>query len=293
MKNPWLFLALTFSFLVTSQTVAQEPEVIPVWPGQVPGAVGNEEIDRPTLTIYPAPEENKVGTAVVVCPGGGYANLAMDHEGHDVAKWFNSFGVSAFILKYRLGMRYHFPAQMQDVFRAIRYVRENADTWEINPNHIGVMGFSAGGHLASTAATHFKNPRALPPGSQETVASRPNFAILVYPVISMVSEFSHQGSRRHLLGEDPEPELAELLSNERQVTSETPPTFLIHADDDRGVPPENSLAFYKALRKAGVQAELHVYREGGHGFGLAPLDAILSTWPDRLRDWMAGNGWLH
>ena len=276
---------------VTAQNRPQ-PETVLLWPNGAPGAVENEEVDRPTLTLYPASGEHTTSTAVVVCPGGGYAMLADDHEGVQFARWFNSIGISAFVLKYRLGHRYRHPAPLQDVHRAIRYVRTHADQWGVAPDRIGVIGFSAGGHLASTAGTHFEGARPDSSDPLERVTTRPDFMILVYPVISFTTEYTHQGSRNRLLGEDPNPELVELLSNEDQVTSDTPPTFLVHADDDRGVPPENSILFYLALRKAGVPAEMHIYREGGHGFGLAYQRAILNEWPSQLRNWLLGMGLL-
>lgn len=276
---------------VTAQNRPQ-PETVLLWPNGAPGAVANEEVDRPTLTLYPASGEHTTSTAVVVCPGGGYAMLADDHEGVQFARWFNSIGISAFVLKYRLGHRYRHPAPLQDVHRAIRYVRTHADQWGVSPDRIGVIGFSAGGHLASTAGTHFEGARPDSGDPLERVTTRPDFMILVYPVISFTTEYTHQGSRNRLLGEDPNPELVELLSNEDQVTSDTPPTFLVHADDDRGVPPENSILFYLALRKAGVPAEMHIYREGGHGFGLAYQRAILNEWPSQLRNWLLGMGLL-
>lgn len=280
---------------IVSVVYGAEPQTILLWPQGAPGAVGSEEQDKPTLTLYPVTTDRATGTSVVICPGGGYGRLALDHEGHQVARWFNSFGVSAFILKYRLGMRYHHPAPLQDVQRAILELRMNAEEWNLDPNRVGVMGFSAGGHLASTAGTHWKTGTVEGgvqiPGA-ELLSTRPDFMVLVYPVISFMDENTHRGSRRNLLGEEPDPVLVELLSNEKQVTAQTPPTFLIHADDDRGVKPENSILFYLALKEAGVPAELHIYKEGGHGFGLAPDDAILSNWPDRLKDWMEENRWL-
>ncbi len=293
-KNVPLLLIVFVPLLLSSLLAAQskEPTTILIWPDGAPGAVGDEDVDRPTLTLYPADPAINTGTAVVICPGGGYAMVAMDHEGHQFARWFNSIGVSAFVLRYRLGMRYHHPAPLQDVQRAIRYVRVNAADWGVQPDRIGVMGFSAGGHLASTAGTHFDSGD---PSAQEPISRascRPDFMILGYPVISFTTEYTHQGSRRHLLGDNPDPALVESLSNELQVASDTPPTFLVHADDDRGVPPENSILFYLALKKAGVPAELHIYRKGGHGFGLAPQDAILGSWPGRLRDWLLGTGLL-
>lgn len=261
-------------------------ETILLWPQGAPGAVGNEDVDKPSLTLYPVNGPTATKTAVVVCPGGGYVHLAMDHEGHQIARWFNSIGVSAFVLKYRLGPRYHHPAELQDVQRAIRYVRAHSGDWGVDPERIGVMGFSAGGHLASTAGTHFDQGDPASNDLIERQSSRPDFMILIYPVISFTTKYTHQGSRRYLLGENPDPALVELLSNEKQVTAQTPPTFLLHADDDTTVPPQNSILFYLALKDAGVRAEMHIFRHGGHGFGLAPQDAVLGAWPGLLRDWL-------
>jgi len=216
--------------------LAAEPQTIVLWPEGAPGAVGNEDADRPTLTVYLPPAERAVPTGVVVCPGGGYAKLAMDHEGRQVAEWLNSLGVAAFVLKYRLGPRYRHPAPLEDAKRALRLVRSRAGEFRIAPDRIGVWGFSAGGHLASTLATHFDagNPAAADP--IERVSCRPDFAILAYPVISFASEYAHKGSRRNLLGDNPDPALVENLSNEKQVTAQTPPTFLFHTNEDQGVP---------------------------------------------------------
>ena len=268
------------------------PDPILLWPDGVPGAIGDEERDKPSLRIYLPEQGNRTGAGVVICPGGGYGALAFDHEGHQVAKWFNSIGVAGFVLKYRLGPRYRHPAPLQDAQRAIRYVRANAEKLGVDPNRLGIMGFSAGGHLASTVATHFDSGDSPSDDPIERQSSRPNFAILAYPVISLSERFTHGGSRRNLLGENPDPELLKSLSNETQVTSETPPTFLFHTGEDTGVPVENSLVFYAALRKAGVPAELHVYQTGPHGVGLAPGNPVLSTWKDRLTDWLKTNGFL-
>lgn len=272
--------------------LAAEPQTVLLWPEGAPGAVGNEEADRPSLTIYLPPAERAVPTGVVVCPGGGYAKLAMDHEGRQVAEWLNSLGVAAFVLKYRLGPRYRHPAPLNDAKRAIRMVRSRAAEFRVAPDRIGVWGFSAGGHLASTLATHFDggDPAAADP--VERASCRPDFAILAYPVISLTTEYVHKGSRRNLLGEDPDPALLESLSSEKQVTPRTPPTFLFHTDEDKGVPAENSVLFYLALRKAGVPAELHIYERGRHGVGLAPDDPVLSSWPGRLADWLRVRGLL-
>jgi acetyl esterase/lipase len=262
-----------------------KPSVILLWPNGAPGAAGNEEKDKPTLTVFLPPAGKANGAAAVVCPGGGYGALAVDHEGKQVAEWLNSLGVTAFMLKYRLAPRYHHPAPLQDAQRAMRTVRARAKEWNVDPKRIGIWGFSAGGHLASTVATHFDNGHPAEDPIEEA-SCRPDFAILAYPVISMERPYTHVGSRQNLLGQNPDPALVENLSNDKQVTSETPPTFLFHTNADSGVLPENSVLFYLALRKAKVPSELHIYEKGPHGVGLAPADSILSTWKDRLADWM-------
>jgi len=263
-----------------------------LWPHGAPGAAGDTDKDKPALSIYLPPAEKANGTAVVVCPGGGYVNLAMGHEGRDIAQWLNDHGVTAFILQYRLAPRYHHPAPMQDVQRALRLVRARAAEWNIDSKRIGIWGFSAGGHLASTAATHFDSGKPDAEDPIERASCRPDFAILCYPVISLDSMTTHRGSKYSLLGMDPDPQLVELLSNEKHVTTQTPPTFLFHTNADAAVPAENSVLFYLALRRAKVPAELHIYETGNHGVGLAPRDAVLSTWPDRLAAWMKGRGLL-
>lgn len=244
------------------------------------------------IAVHLPSKERANGCAVIVCPGGGYGHLASTYEGHDVAEWFTSFGVTGFVLRYRLAPKYHHPSPMLDIQRAVRTVRSRAKEWNLDPARIGVMGFSAGGHLASTSATHFDagKPEAADP--IDRVSCRPDFAILAYPVVSMSADFMHGGSRKNLLGENPDPQLVESLSNEKQVTKETPPTFLFHTNADKAVPPENSVAFYLALRKAGVPAELHVYEPGPHGVGMGPRDAVLSSWPGRMKDWLEGRGLL-
>jgi acetyl esterase/lipase len=271
---------------------AEPARVELLWPDGAPGAVGSEEADRPTLSIYLPERSQATATGVVVCPGGGYRTLAMDHEGDQVARWLSSLGVAAFVLKYRLGPRYRHPAPLQDVQRAIRSVRYRAEELRVSPQRIGVWGFSAGGHLAATAATHFDAGNALAADPVERLSCRPDFVILAYPVISFSTEYAHKGSRDFLLGPDPNPELVESLSLEKRVTAATPPTFLFHTTEDRAVPPENSVLFYLALRKAGVPAELHIYERGRHGVGLAPDDPVLSTWASRLKDWLVVHGWL-
>jgi acetyl esterase/lipase len=283
-------------FLVVAVGVAAlacaQPKTELLWPAGAPGALGVEDADKPSLTFYLPASAKAVGTGVVVCPGGGYQNLAMDHEGQQIAEWLNSLGVAAFVLKYRLGPKYHHPIELGDAQRAIRLVRTRAREFGVVADRIGIWGFSAGGHLASTAATHFDsgNPAASDP--VDRAASRPDFAILAYPVITMRPPFAHMGSRTTLLGENPDPALVALLSNETQVTGETPPTFLFHTSDDNVVPVENSILFYEALRKVGVPAELHVFEHGPHGVGLAARDATLSLWQVLLANWLRGRGLL-
>lgn len=271
---------------------AAGPDPVLLWPTGAPEAEGTEDADKPDVRIYLPPAEKATGAAIIVCPGGGYAVLAMDHEGHQVAQWLNSIGVATFVVKYRLGPRYHHPAPLHDAQRAIRFVRSQSESFKVAANRIGILGFSAGGHLASTAATHFDAGQPDDDDPIERASCRPDFAVLCYPVISLTEPFGHAGSKRNLLGDNPDPALAELLSNEKQVTAETPPTFLFHTGEDSGVPVENSLAFYSALRRANVPAELHVYQHGPHGVGLAPADPIVGGWKDRLADWMKANGFL-
>jgi acetyl esterase/lipase len=267
------------------------PTPLPLWPAGAPGAKGSQPEDIPTLAIYQPPADKATGAAVVVCPGGGYRNLA-DHEGHAIAVWLNSIGVTGIVLKYRLGPRYQHPAMMNDVLRAIRTARAKAAEWKIDPARIAVMGFSAGGHLASTAATHFDdgNPQSSDP--IERVSSRPDLAILCYPVITLDGPATHRGSRQNLLGENPPAELVNLMSNEKQVTSRTPPTFFFHTQDDSAVPVENSLLFAAALRREQVPYELHVYEKGRHGVGLAQDNPALATWPKLLENWLRARNFL-
>jgi acetyl esterase/lipase len=268
------------AFCLVAAAFAANPRVELLWPAGAPGAVGTEDLDKPSLAIYLPPGKPSAASGVIVCPGGGYGGLAMDHEGSQIAEWLNAHGVAAFVLKYRLGPRYHHPAPLEDAQRAIRYVRENAATLGIAPDRIGIWGFSAGGHLAATTGTHFD------------ASTRPDFMILCYPVISFTTPYTHQGSLKNLLGEHPDPKLVENLSNELQVTAQTPPAFLFYTNEDP-VRPENAVLFYMAMRKAGVPAELHIYERGPHGVGLAQKDPVLSSWPPRLADWMKIHGWMY
>ncbi|HRT94899.1 MAG TPA: alpha/beta hydrolase [Planctomycetota bacterium] len=285
-------LVLFVAIALASKAPAAEPKVELLWPDGAPGAAGDTEADKPSLTIWLPPADKANGAAVVICPGGGYGHLAVGHEGKDVAAWLNSFGVAGFMLKYRHAPKYQHPAPLLDAQRAIRTVRSRAKEFGVDPARIGILGFSAGGHLASTAATHFDEGNAEAKDPIDRVSCRPDFAVLVYPVISLTTKYTHQGSKNNLLGKDPDAKLVESLSNEKQVTAKTPPTFLMHTSGDTGVPAENSILFYMALREHKVKAELHIYQNGGHGFGLAPGDPVLSTWPGRCEAWMGANGWL-
>lgn len=267
---------------------AQNTPVV-LWENGAPNAVGKEPQDIPTITPYPAPKELASGATVIVLPGGGYSHLSEVKEGSDVAKWLNSLGVTAFVLKYRLGMRYHQPNPLLDAARAMRTVRSRASEWGVDPHRIAVLGFSAGGHLAATLGTHFDTGKPDSADVIERVSSRPDLMVLVYPVITM-GDLTHKGSKQNLLGDAPEPELIKLYSNELQVTKDTPPTFLVHTMTDTSVPVENSMMFAAALRKANVPFEFHLYEQGPHGFGLAPTNPILATWAARCADWLGLHG---
>ena len=273
-----------------AQPNAPKPELL--WPAGAPGAQGTQDEDKPTLTPYLPPHGISTGTAVIICPGGGYQHLAMDKEGEQPALWLNSLGVAAFVLKYRLGPKYHHPNELMDAQRAIRTVRSRAAEYGLRPDRIGIMGFSAGGHLAATAGTHFDAGNSSAPDPVERAGSRPDFLVLCYPVITFTEPYLHRGSMRMLLGDHPDPKLINDLSNELQVNAQTPPAFLFHTTADTTVPVENSVMFYLALRKAGVPAEMHIYERGPHGVGLAPTDEALSSWPARLADWLRVRGLL-
>jgi acetyl esterase/lipase len=286
-----LCLLLCLAFPLLAQPAPPKAELL--WPGGAPGALGTADEDQPSITLHVVPAGRGTGTAVIVCPGGAYQHLSMDKEGEQVAGWLNSIGVAAFVLKYRLGPRYHHPIELGDAQRAIRTVRFKAAEYRVDPARIGILGFSAGGHLASTAGTHFDigKPGAADP--IDRIGSRPDFLVLCYAVISLHDPLAHVGSRVNLLGNSPDPALVDNLSNESQVTAQTPPTFLFHTANDRTVPVENSVSFFLALRKAGVPAEMHIYENGPHGLGLATTDATLSSWTDRLEAWLRGRGLLN
>ncbi|HUI55039.1 MAG TPA: alpha/beta hydrolase [Bryobacteraceae bacterium] len=270
---------------------AQTPNSELLWPAGAPGALGNQPEDRPSITPFVPAISARAATAVIVCPGGGYEHLAVDKEGYQVARWLNSLGVVAFVLQYRLGPRYHHPIELGDAQRAIRLVRSRAAEFGVAPDRIGIMGFSAGGHLASTAGTHFDAGDRQAADPIDRASSRPDFLVLCYPVISFTS-YVHRGSMLNLLGSNPDSKLVQLLSNELQVAAQTPPTFLFHTTADTTVPVENSVMFYTALRKAGVPAEMHIYESGPHGVGLAQSDTALASWPGLLANWLRGRGLL-
>jgi acetyl esterase/lipase len=270
----------------------QEPQTILLWPAGAPGALGQEDTDKPALTVYMPSNTAGPMTAVIVAPGGSYRALATNKEGRLPASYLNSLGIAAFVLRYRLGPQYHHPIELGDAQRALRTVRSRAAEWHIAPDRVGIMGFSAGGHLASSASTHADAGRADAADPIDRVSSRPDFTVLAYPVISLVEPFTHQGSKTNLLGANPDPALARSLSSDTQVTASTPPAFLFQTNADTTVPAENAVAYFLALRKAGVLAVLHVFRDGPHGVGLAQQDPALAEWPRLLANWLRVSGFL-
>jgi acetyl esterase/lipase len=293
-------------FLITIESLSQQE--IKLYPGEIPnskssadqekreqseGIVRVSQISRPTLTVFLPSKEKANGTAVIICPGGGYWINAISHEGTDVAKKFNEWGVAALVLKYRIPneatMINKEIGPLQDAQRAIQLVRERSQEWKINPDRIGIMGFSAGGHLASTAGTHFNKAVIENPTG---ISLRPDFMVLIYPVISFQDAVGHSGSRNQLIGTNPAKEKIEWYSNEMQVSTDTPPAFLVHASDDDAVKSENSIVFYQALRKKNIPVELHIYQKGGHGFGMKN-PTTSDSWMDRLQSWMKANAWLN
>jgi len=276
--------------LAQPTTTLSDGQEIRLWTGPAPGALGSDDSDIPILTAYLPRTMTASTPAVVICPGGGYRNLASNHEGRQIASYMNSLGVAAFVLRYRLGPRYHHPVELGDAQRAIRTLRFHAAEWQLDPSRIGIVGFSAGGHLAMSTSTIFDSgdPRAT--DSIDRVGSRPDFVVLGYPVISMVAPWTHKGSRQNLLGDAPDESVARKLSGELAVTKETPPTFIFHTADDPAVPVENSLHYFVALRQAGVPAEMHVFEHGPHGVGLANDNPALSPWSTLLTNWLRSRG---
>lgn len=276
-------IGLTMALFTTFQVFAQEPQPVPLWSAAAPGALGTEGKDIPTLTPYLAKPDKATGAAIVICPGGGYGGLA-DHEGRGYAFWLNEQGIAGFVLKYRLGSGgYRHPVMLGDAARAVRLVRARAADWQVDPKRVGIMGSSAGGHLASTLLTHFDAGDANATDVVERQSSRPDVGILCYAVISMGTN-THQGSKNNLLGKEPSPELVKLLSNELQVTPQTPPCFLWHTWEDGAVKVENTLDFAQALRRNGVRFDLHIYEKGGHGLGLGSREYDPTKFLDWTRD---------
>jgi acetyl esterase/lipase len=309
MRRLLSLLALSASVAFAAETPAPK---IKLWPNQPPGSLASEtykedvvlrdndpnkprisKVTEPTLEVFLPEKANANGTAVVVCPGGGYSVLAYDHEGIQVARFFNKLGVAAFVLKYRLPsdeiMKDRSVGPLQDVQEAIRTVRRRAAEWGVNPAKIGIMGFSAGGHLAGSATTLF-NLKVYEP--VDATSARPDFSILVYPVISMKPGLTHGGSRKNLIGDDADATKEAQFSIEKQVTAETPPTFLVHSLDDGTVPVENSIDYALAAKQLKVPVELHLYPRGGHGYGLGVSPTSPQEWPDVLKMWLKKNGWL-
>jgi acetyl esterase/lipase len=287
-----------FSTLLLSVLVAADPAPMPLWGDKIPGPTSSDPANIPTLTARLAPADKATGAAVVVCPGGGYSGRATDHEGAQIADWLNARGVHAFILKYRTANESKVkppiePGPMLDVQRAIRTVRAKAKDWGVDPKRIGVWGFSAGGHLASTAATHFDAGDTKATDAIDQASSRPDFAILAYPVISMKEGVTHTGSRNNLIGAKADAKKVEFYSNELHVTKDTPPTFLFHTVEDKAVLIENSKLFEAALKKAGVEGcKLYVEEKGPHGIGLGQKLKEPSKWPAELEGWMKERGLL-
>ncbi len=278
---------------------ATGPQAFPLWDGPAPGAKGSDDGDRPSVAMYPAAARGGPRTAVVIAPGGAYMFLSMETEGRQWAYWFNAMGVTAFVLKYRLGPTYHYPVQLDDGERAMRLVRSRAATLGFDADRIGLMGFSAGGHLAAMVATHFDggHPDAADP--IDRLGSRPDFLILAYPVISFSHDIAgsdalgaYAGSGRNLLGDNPVPALLDEVSAERSVTAHTPPTFLFQTTADTIVSVKNSVAFYSALVSAGVPVEMHLFEKGFHGAGMGLTDSSLSAWPTLLMNWLRQRGLL-
>lgn len=308
-------LLLGGSLVFAPAMAASEPFEIPLWDGVAPGSEGAGAVvevveqrgdaknpDRkirgvtvPTITVHRPDPAINTGAAMVLCPGGGYSGVVTDKSGHDIARYLNTIGVTGIVLKYRLprpeGYIFEHDVPSRDVTRAVRMARHHADEWGLDPSRIGVFGASAGGHLASTLATHFNSVGGDAGDPVDALSARPDFQVLLYPVISFREDFTNAGSRRNLIGENPSQDLVERYSNELHVTAATPPAFLVSTSDDH-VKAENSLLYFEALRAAGVPAELHIYEEGGHGYGIRPTGKPVATWHHRMRDWMQQRGLL-
>lgn len=305
----YVFSFILFFYVAGNFSLRAQNKVIPVWPSQVPGAKaannykeiihkdkeGNpnslSRVTTPTLTVFRPDAKRNSGTAVVICPGGGYTHLAVNKEGYKTGHWLSKLGITAFVLTYRLPsdaiMENKTVGPLQDAQEALRIVRRNAATWHINPDKIGILGFSAGGHLAATLSTHYHQKVY----DSDKTSARPDFSILLYPVISMENGITHEGSRKALLGTTPSAAEVEKYSAEKQVTRQTPPAFLVHSADDGAVPAANSISYFQALREEGVTAELHLYEDGGHGYGLG-TEGTHTTWPEACKAWLKAHGYF-
>jgi acetyl esterase/lipase len=307
MKTIKLTVSLVLFTLVSTIALSQNP-VLKVWPTGVPGSVKSdswiekatetngvvsryEKVTDPTLTVFLPIAEKATGTAVLICPGGGYGVLAFDHEGYAIARWLNENGIAAYILKYRLPsdliMKDKSVGPLQDAQEAMRIIRRNREHYKINPDKIGVIGFSAGGHLASTLSTHYAEKVY---DAKDTTSARPNFSLLIYPVITFDANFTHAGSRKNLIGDNPSKETIDHFSNELQINAKTPSAFLVHSSDDKAVPVKNSLVYYENLVKNNVVAEMHIFQKGGHGYGLSVGKGTQSAWPALCIRWLNENG---
>ncbi len=273
---------------MTQKSISRTPDTIELWPDGVPDAIGRDPGDIPTLTLY-RPPQRESSSAIIVCPGGGYGGLA-DHEGGPIANWLNTLGITGVVLKYRHAPRYRHPSPLMDAAQAIRTVRARAGEWKIDPARVGILGFSAGGHLAATISTQFEEGDASSPHPFERIGSRPDLSILLYAVITFIGNAVHEGSRVNLLGERPSADVCESLSAERRVSLRTPPAFLFHTVDDEAVPVENSIAYAMALRAASVPFEMHLFEKGPHGVGLGAAHPDLSSWPALCATWLRSKG---
>lgn len=300
-----LAILIGASAMIPALASADEPKTYPLWPEAMTKEHGtdkgndNNPGDVPTITVFLAPKGKATGASILICPGGGYGMLATEHEGRETAAWLNSIGVAGVMLKYRLAPKYRHPAPLDDARRALRMVRWKSREWGLDSQRVGVLGFSAGGHLASTLATHYRDAHPLPGDAINGFTERPDLAILVYPVISLGGEHAHDGSRDNLLGKAATKNLLMGLSNETQVTAKTPPTFLAHTLADTAVPVENSLLFASALRQAEVPFELHIFEKGVHGLGLGTgwagriePEPSFQAWPKLCETWLKGRGFL-
>jgi acetyl esterase/lipase len=307
MKTIKQILTSIFLILFLTSAYAQNP-ILKVWPDGVPGSSKNDtwtekatetngvitrydKVTDPTLTVFLPTAEKATGTAVIICPGGAYGMLAFDHEGYAIARWLNENGIAGIVLKYRLPsdliMKDKSVGPLQDAQEAIRIIRRNKEHWKIDPHKIGVIGFSAGGHLASTLSTHYAEKVY---EVKDTISARPDFSLLIYPVISFDASFTHAGSRRNLIGDNPSKEVIDHFSNELQINAKTPPAFLVHSTDDKVVPVKNSLVYYENLVKSNITAEMHVFQKGGHGYGLSAGRGTQSSWPELCIKWLNANG---